>query len=58
MRKFKVEINESIFGGFEACIYVKGWIRWHLVTKVEDDDIDYVENRAAEIVDILENPNR
>lgn len=43
---------------YVAEIQVRNFIFWHTVTQIEDDDQEYVKNRAEEILDILSNPNR
>lgn len=43
---------------FVAQIQARDFLLWHNVTEVRDTDREYVENRAAEIIGILEYPNR
>lgn len=40
-----------------AEIQMKSMFFWHTVVMVYDEDEEYVENRADEIIGILENPN-
>lgn len=53
-----ITIGENGEDVFVTDIEVRQFIFWHFVARVQDDDEEYVRNRVAEIIDILENPNR
>lgn len=52
---YGVALNAEGEKVLEGRIQVKGWLLWHTVAIVRDDDAYYVMNRSEEIVSLLEN---